>query len=425
MNDSFLKNSIPATEVKRSRYRFQSEIQQMMFVFGEVSDPLTETTTLVEDIIRSQVIEIIIQAAAQASRRNSRYLSTEDIIFLIRHDRAKVNCLQSFLSWKDVRKNTKDGTGDPLEEVVEDTNSVDKLHRNIIKLPWELINQFSDAMVKSANNQDEDSDNDEELEAYKDSIPRLQEADEITKAMTREEYVHYSECRQASFTYRKSKRYREWATISSYVEMKPNDDIVDCLGFLTYEIISKLTNLALKIKRDLMEAEGKKEEENMSLVSGIKRKREEDEEEKKLKLQKEDNNEKDNKNQDLTTTTTSSTSSTATSSSDTINKTKKDKIIDHPNINDINHSSSTTATVITNNDHTSTSSQDIPNDKNISKNKKKDEEDGTGLFSLPLTEQTPLLPEHIYEAFRRLQHTLQPIKNFRGGLVRTKNYIII
>jgi transcription initiation protein SPT3 len=31
----------------------------MMFVFGEVSDPLPETTMLVEDIVRSQVIEIV------------------------------------------------------------------------------------------------------------------------------------------------------------------------------------------------------------------------------------------------------------------------------------------------------------------------------------------------------------------------------
>ncbi|RCH77774.1 Transcription initiation protein spt3, partial [Rhizopus azygosporus] len=61
-------------EPKKSKYRFQTEIQQMMFVFGEVSDPLQETTMLVEDIVRSQVIEIIIQAAAQANRRNSRYL---------------------------------------------------------------------------------------------------------------------------------------------------------------------------------------------------------------------------------------------------------------------------------------------------------------------------------------------------------------
>ena len=31
-----------------------------------------------------------------------------------------------------------------------------------------------------------------------------QDADEATRLMTRDEYVHYSECRQASFTFRKS-----------------------------------------------------------------------------------------------------------------------------------------------------------------------------------------------------------------------------
>jgi len=31
----------------------------MMFVFGEVSEPLIETINLVEDIVRSQVIEIV------------------------------------------------------------------------------------------------------------------------------------------------------------------------------------------------------------------------------------------------------------------------------------------------------------------------------------------------------------------------------
>jgi hypothetical protein len=31
----------------------------MMFVFGEVADPLQESTLLVEDIVRSQVIEIV------------------------------------------------------------------------------------------------------------------------------------------------------------------------------------------------------------------------------------------------------------------------------------------------------------------------------------------------------------------------------
>lgn len=56
----------------QSRYKFQTEIQQMMFVFGEVSDPLPETTMLVEDIVRSQVIEIVSGLCQRESRLASR-----------------------------------------------------------------------------------------------------------------------------------------------------------------------------------------------------------------------------------------------------------------------------------------------------------------------------------------------------------------
>jgi len=109
-----------------------------MFVFGEVQDPTTETVNLVEDIVRGQIIELvrtslnslgplvtpirhrpatlrhpqIVQARNLASRRGARYLSAEDLIFLIRHDRAKVNRLRTYLSWKDVRRHAKDSGGD-------------------------------------------------------------------------------------------------------------------------------------------------------------------------------------------------------------------------------------------------------------------------------------------------------------------------
>jgi transcription initiation protein SPT3 len=35
-------------------------------------------------------------------------LSADDVIFLIRDDRGKVNRLRTYLSWKDVRKKAKD-----------------------------------------------------------------------------------------------------------------------------------------------------------------------------------------------------------------------------------------------------------------------------------------------------------------------------
>lgn len=290
----------------------------------------------------------------------------------MRHDRAKVNRLRSFLSWKDVRKNAKDASGDQVEDVVEETNT-GKIHRSIIKLPWELVNQFSDVITKSLNGEDESEDEDE-LEAYNDSIQRLKDADDVTRAMTREEYVHYSECRQASFTYRKGKRFREWANMSAIVEVKPNDDIVDSLGFLTYEMVSTLTTTAIEIKRDLMEATGKKEDEPVGLgSSGLKRKREDEE---------------------INATTPSHTTIIATAVDGTISTPQHDET-----------------------------------DGADDDNKEKDtpgspDSDSNGLFCLPSTEQTPLLAEHIHEAFRRLQQVPQPVKNFRGGLVRTRISLI-
>lgn len=193
-------------------------------------------------------------------------------------------------------------------------------------------------MLVKPSNPDEEEEDEDELEAYNESIQRLRDADEVTRAMTREEYVHYSECRQASFTYRKTKRFREWTNMSAYVDVKPNDDIVDSLGFLTYEMVSKLTTTALQIKRDLMHAKDKKDS-----MAGTKRKRDNDGEEQR----------------------------------------------------------------------------DGDGDS-----QKSDKNERMGLFSLPSTEQTPLQPEHVYEAFRRLQQTPQPLKNFRGGLVRTKVSLI-
>jgi len=42
------------------RYRYQNEIQAMMYTFGDVRHPLSGTSLLVEDIVHSQMIELVI-----------------------------------------------------------------------------------------------------------------------------------------------------------------------------------------------------------------------------------------------------------------------------------------------------------------------------------------------------------------------------
>lgn len=278
-----------------------------MFVSGETCDPPAETTSLIEDIVRDQVVEILYQASSIALRRGSRSIAPEDLIFLIRHDKAKVNRLRTYLSWKDVRKNAKEQEGGGVEgaDILDDAgllggpgggpggsggpggpggpggangggvngaNGVNGLNgsggsgsnssrlykKPKIRLPWELTFQFREVPLEHEDNGDgPDELDDMEREANMATMQRLKAADERTRQMTKEEYVHWSECRQASFTYRKGKRFREWAGISYLTDSKPHDDIIDILGFLTFEIVMCVTEEALKVKEQEEELEAR------------------------------------------------------------------------------------------------------------------------------------------------------------------------
>ena len=214
------------------------------------------------------------QCTAQAARRGVRSISTDDLIFLIRHDKAKVSRLRTFLSWKDVRKNVKDSDdkgagGDAADFAAGDdpggagtlsgagpvNDGTKKNKKAKIGLPWDVASFYSEQVPEREDEEDED-----EEEMNYATLQRLKKADERTKDMTREEYVNFSECRQASFTFRKGKRFKEWAGFGIVTDSKPNDDIVDILGFLTFEIVQTLTEEALKVKE--AEDAGKRENGN-------------------------------------------------------------------------------------------------------------------------------------------------------------------
>lgn len=189
-----------------------------------------------------------------------RSISTDDLIFLIRHDKAKVSRLRTFLSWKDVRKNLKDSEekgGDGGADLTAEgdtgagvlgqsgpTADAGKKNKKAkVGLPWDVASFYNETVPERDDEEDED-----EEEMTSATLQRLKTADERTKNMTKEEYVHWSECRQASFTFRKGKRFKEWAGFGIVTDSKPNDDIIDILGFLTFEMVQTLTEEALRVK---------------------------------------------------------------------------------------------------------------------------------------------------------------------------------
>ncbi|KAH7551457.1 hypothetical protein BM1_09773 [Bipolaris maydis] len=239
-------------------------VEQMMFVSGETGEPSPETTTLIESIVQDQVQHMLRECTALATRRGSKSISTDDLFMLIRHDRAKISRLRHFLQWKDVRRSVKDsddkggdagadvgagdadiavgvvGAGGPGAAPVDASK---KAKRAKVDLVWDVQSFFTEFPPQKDDVEDE-----EEEEMNYATLQRLKNADERTKNMTREEYVHWSDCRQASFTYRKSKRFKEWAGFGLITDSKPSDDIIDILGFLTFEIVQTLTEEALKVK---------------------------------------------------------------------------------------------------------------------------------------------------------------------------------
>lgn len=135
------------------------------------------------------------------------------------------------------------------------------------KLPWEYLEAFTDVLGEEDEIMDE-----VDLVARNDDLNRLKEADEITKNMSHQEYVFYSECKTASFSHRKNKRFRDWLNMSALTDMKPNDDVADILGFLGYEMVRRITEFALLIRQDEQDripvvVNNKKEQEDLEIFS--------------------------------------------------------------------------------------------------------------------------------------------------------------
>ncbi|KIV96108.1 hypothetical protein PV10_00012 [Exophiala mesophila] len=228
-----------------------------MFIGGETAQPDSETTALIEAIVKEQVIEMILQALNLANRRGIKTVSIVDIAFQMRHNCSRIARLKNFLYWKDIRKNAKDSDDRATDEVIPFGDGDQKEsgqgypsksqprrfnHTARIAFPWEdpfLYSEQPPEMIEDEVGQEE---------GRQEMLIQLALADYRTSNMTKDEYAYWSDCRQASFTFRKAKRFRRWVGLDRLVESKVSDDVIDVLGFLISEIIKTLTKEAISVK---------------------------------------------------------------------------------------------------------------------------------------------------------------------------------
>ncbi|XP_063040556.1 transcription initiation protein SPT3 homolog [Engraulis encrasicolus] len=218
---------------------FIPELQSMMFALGDSRRPLHETAALVEDIVHTQLINMLHQAAEVSLLRGARVISAEDILFLMRKDKKKVRRLLRYMQFRDykskVMKTVEDE--DPADQDKYSSSNLNKRKR-LAQDFLASIDQTGEFLALL---------DEEEVDDVKQE--RMERMERQSRNMDMAQYTEFCESRQLSFS-KKASKFREWLDCSS-LEVKPNVVSMEILSYLAYETVAQVVDLALLVKQDM------------------------------------------------------------------------------------------------------------------------------------------------------------------------------
>ncbi|XP_041044786.1 transcription initiation protein SPT3 homolog isoform X1 [Carcharodon carcharias] len=217
---------------------FVMELQTMMFAFGDSRRPLPETAVLVEDIVHSQLINMLHQAAEISQVRGARVIAAEDILFLMRKDKGKLRRLLRYMSFRDFKSKIIKSVED--EDVIEADKSSSSINKRQ-KLYQEFLSSIDQTGELLGLLEEDDADEVKQ--------ERLERAERQTRMMDSSQYAEYSESRQLSFA-KKSTKFKDWLDCSS-MEVKPNPVALEIMAYIAQETVAQLVDLALLVKQDM------------------------------------------------------------------------------------------------------------------------------------------------------------------------------
>lgn len=84
----------------RKQRLFARELKSMMYAFGDVEEPLPESVTLLEDIVKDYLIDTCYKAAASSGNRAK--IKVDDFKFALRKDSRKLGRVEELLRMQKV-----------------------------------------------------------------------------------------------------------------------------------------------------------------------------------------------------------------------------------------------------------------------------------------------------------------------------------
>ncbi|XP_075411130.1 transcription initiation protein SPT3 homolog [Tenrec ecaudatus] len=223
---------------------FAVELQSMMFSLGDARRPLHETAVLVEDVVHTQLINLLQQAADIAQLRGAKVISAEDLLFLMRKDKKKLRRLLKYMFFRDYKSKLVKGMDE--DELLEDKLSGSSNANKRQKIAQEFLSSIDQTGELLAMLEDD------EIDEVKQE--RMERAERQTRMMDSAQYAEFCESRQLSFS-KKASKFRDWLDCSS-LEIKPNAVAMEILAYLAYETVAQLVDLALLVRQDMVTKAG-------------------------------------------------------------------------------------------------------------------------------------------------------------------------
>ncbi|KDR18882.1 transcription initiation protein SPT3 homolog isoform X3 [Zootermopsis nevadensis] len=230
---------------------FVTEIQSMMHGFGDARSPLPESASLIESIVQQQQRAVISQAADMATMRGSKCIGPEDILFLLRKDRIKMHRLMKYLAVKDMKKNINS----VLLESSLDGDLMLETPRGSGKKQTNLCMDFLRSIDQTGELTDTCT-----LPVDMVKHERNVRAERSSRVLDETRYLEFVNARRASFVSLKSaSKFRELLQTSSdgnFEALKLSGVTYDLLGYMAYETVAQIVDLALLVRRDSLTRPG-------------------------------------------------------------------------------------------------------------------------------------------------------------------------
>ncbi|XP_078040081.1 transcription initiation protein Spt3 [Augochlora pura] len=241
MTESTFSKSASETQfVRNEPVNYTTEIRQMMHGFGDSSEPLMESARIVEEVVLQQMRTIVRKAYEVSERRGipkkGANVCAEDLIFLLRKDKVKLQRLIKYLELKEYKSSLNKALDNDMPE---DSLNTKNYENSKIKGPFHsFLNQI---------------DNTGELFEDASTVDKIKQqrnvrAELMTRSMDEARYLKFSKARNTSFANKNRHKFSDWLSAENDITISKQGYTI--LGYLAYETVAQIVDLALLVRQD-------------------------------------------------------------------------------------------------------------------------------------------------------------------------------